>query len=149
MPNEPRLQPIWTPDDARQVTEAARSHPTFTAQRDVFAEVHQLTIRPRRLRRLAICAVIVAALAGLAIGTAVGAKADTEADLDKYGDAICEVLDQYPSADGIGGIGLGLVKEGMTVDRATDLIFLAAATKCPQQLSWLNRFAAPTGTAIA
>lgn len=77
------------------------------------------------------------------------ARADTDnvafAYAATYGGAVCAVLDDYPSFDGIIGIGQSIHGDGLSYAQAGEVIFLAAQEICPRHLPLVTRFAAAYG----
>ncbi len=79
--------------------------------------------------------------AGIAVATAPMAKADTRTDA-----IICSVLDDYPSIQGVIGIGLALKDEGYSAYNAGVAIAEAVVNECPEYETLMRRFAAIYGT---
>ena len=75
--------------------------------------------------------------AGLAVATAPMAKADARSDA-----IICEVLDDYPSIEGVIGIGLALQDEGYSAYNAGVAIAEAVVNECPEHTTLMRRFIA-------
>ena len=85
--------------------------------------------------------------AGLAV--AVPAKADDAvayAYASRYAGAICLTLDEFPSAEGILGIGSEIVKDGLTSFEAGQAIFYAVDDVCPRHMGLLRSFATSSGS---
>lgn len=95
-----------------------------------------MNIRPGTLRAYAF-GVITGSIvtASLAVWTT-PAKADTGTDY-----AVCSVLEQYPSIQGIIGIGLALKDEGYSGYEAGEVIGTAVINECPQFIPLMMRFA--------
>lgn len=60
---------------------------------------------------------------------------------DTYGPAMCQTLDDYPTMDGILGIGTVLMDAGLTGRQAGHALFLGVQANCPEYLPLLRRFA--------
>jgi len=92
---------------------------------------------------LAAIVALVAIIVGAAfLGTA-AAKADPNPVYDyavAHSDAVCTVLDEYPSFDGIVGIGLGIHDAGYTFEQAGQIIRYAVDTRCPEHTGLLGAF---------
>lgn len=92
--------------------------------------------------------------AGLTIWAA-PAKADvTDRTVDRYSDAVCAVLSDYPSFDGIIGIGQSLsIDFGFTGYEAGEIIAGSVITNCPEFIPLVknfgNAFAASANTKVA
>lgn len=84
--------------------------------------------------------------AGLTIWAA-PAKADvTDYTVDRYSDAVCAVLSDYPSFDGIIGIGQSLSLDfGFTGYEAGEIIAGSVITNCPQFVPLIKAFGAAYG----
>ena len=65
----------------------------------------------------------------------------------QYGAAVCTTLDEYPTIDGVLGVGSAIIKDGLTAYDAGRAIFYAVADVCPRHLGLLRAFAA-TGAAV-
>lgn len=79
------------------------------------------------------------ALLGAAVYFASPARADGTLDEDEaayvslYGDgAICETLDDYPSAAGVVGIVSAITEDGYTADSAVDVVNASVWAFCPR-----------------
>lgn len=58
-----------------------------------------------------------------------------------YDEAVCNVLDEYPSVMGILGIGEALVEEeGYTYRQAGQLVGEAVVNLCPEYIPLMERF---------
>ena len=82
------------------------------------------------------------------------AKADvTEDEASVYSTVVCATLTDYPTVQGVVGIGLGLGKKGYTGYEAGQIIGVAVINECPQFIPLMHRFAAIYGadddTAVA
>lgn len=73
------------------------------------------------------------------------AKADADAVsvayAARYGEAVCATLDDYPSFDGIVGIGQAVMEDGLTARQAGQVIGLSVAEICPRHGGLLLAFA--------
>lgn len=87
------------------------------------------------------------------LGAAVYFSAPAHADVDqavinyaaRYAPAVCSTLDDYPTFNGIVGIGQAIVEDGFTYRDAGQVIALSVATECPRHAALLKRFVdAPT-----
>jgi heme/copper-type cytochrome/quinol oxidase subunit 1 len=74
MSNDPILQAVWTPEDARLLAAIARRAEGVPVTAKQLPR--EVGVRPRRLRLLAMLAVVGAALAAFTVGTATEAHAD-------------------------------------------------------------------------
>jgi hypothetical protein len=92
---------------------------------------------------LAFCA----ALGCIAVILAHPAKADTDpvvvAYSAHYGGAVCSVLDEYPSENGILGIGASIIEDGLSAYQAGQVIYLSVSDICPRHMGLLRAFAYP------
>lgn len=85
--------------------------------------------------------------AGLSI-LAAPAKADvTDATVDRYASSVCAVLADYPSFDGIIGIGSALGDYGYTGYEAGQIVAAAVIGTCPEFIPLIKRFGAAYGNA--
>lgn len=57
-----------------------------------------------------------------------------------YASAVCEVLDQYPTFDGIVGIGAAIMEDGLSARQAGQVIGLSVAEVCPRHAGLVLRF---------
>ncbi len=80
-----------------------------------------------------------ATLAVTALVSAAPASADGQlnsvetAYVNTYGQAICEVLDQYPSEEGVKGLGDVIMGEdGFAPDSAADIVNASVLAFCPR-----------------
>ncbi len=74
------------------------------------------------------------------------AKADVpENVIDKLAPAVCSTLSDYPSTDGVAGIGLALADEGWTGHEAGEIIARSVMAECPQYVPILRAFVARYG----
>lgn len=75
---------------------------------------------------------------GAILGVAVAVSPTAHADpIDR---AICSVLDDYPSAAGVTGVGLGLVDHGYTPYDAGQKIAIAVYGTCPEHIPAVQEF---------
>lgn len=78
------------------------------------------------------------AVSGAILGAALWGSAPAKADsVDRL---ICAVLDEYPTADGVYGVGLGLIYRGYTPYDAGRQIRHAVDTTCPEHLDAVLEF---------
>lgn len=74
------------------------------------------------------------------------AKADVDdaayAYAATFGGAVCNVLDKYPTFDGVVGIGQAIVEDGLSSYQAGEVIQVSVQEICPRHLGLLNRFVA-------
>lgn len=75
------------------------------------------------------------------------AQADPVSDYAaEYGNAVCVVLDAFPTFDGIMGVGSGIVDDGyLSYYQAGQVIRLSVEAFCPRHLLLLQQFAAYHG----
>lgn len=66
-----------------------------------------------------------------------------------YGDAVCSTLDQWPSFDGIVGIGEAIVDDGLTTAQAGEVIAVSVMEICPRHSGLMDRFIARYAPAAA
>jgi hypothetical protein len=71
------------------------------------------------------------------------------AKADSVDDAICSVLAEYPSVDGVLGIGLALKDEGYSGYDAGRAIGVAVYGTCPEFIPLVKRFIAIYGDSAA
>jgi hypothetical protein len=64
-----------------------------------------------------------------------------------YGGAVCSVLDEFPSENGILGIGKSIIEDGLTGYQAGQVIYLSVSDICPRHMGLLRAFAYPAVTA--
>lgn len=87
--------------------------------------------------------------AGLTIWAA-PAKADvTNATIDEYSFAVCATLSDYPSFEGIIGIGQALMQYGYSGYEAGEIVGGAVLTMCPEFIPLVTRFGAQYDNASA
>ena len=97
-----------------------------------------LPIRPRRLRNLLLCTGVGAVIAATSVGVA---RADTITDYaNRNAPVVCHVLDEFPTFDGISGVGLGIMDDGLTATQAGGVIALAVHDVCPRHTTLLLAF---------
>jgi hypothetical protein len=147
--------PIWTPRDS--VDTAKQFHLELdNAERgveDFLPPVVLFTARSRERKarlydRLAVALLLVlcAALGCIALILATPAKADTDpvvvAYSAHYGGAVCSVLDEFPSENGILGIGKSIIEDGLTGYQAGQVLYLSVSDVCPRHMGLLRAFAA-------
>lgn len=112
--------------------------------------------RNRKARLMDGLAVTLLMLLMAALGCAVvllspQAKANPGIDPDvvdyavAHADAVCTVLDRYPTLDGVGGVGMGIINAGWTANEAGQIMYLSVYDMCPEYLPLLKRFATRYG----
>jgi hypothetical protein len=151
------IVPIWAPQDS--VDTAKQFHLELdNAERGLFIDhswfLSQSRERKARLYdRLAVALLLVlcAALGCIALILATPAKADTDpvvvAYSAHYGGAVCSVLDEFPSENGILGIGTSIMEDGLTGYQAGQVLYLSVSDVCPRHMGLLRAFAYPAVTA--
>jgi hypothetical protein len=153
--------PIWTPRDS--VDTAKQFHLELdNAERgveDFLPPVVLFTARSRERKarlydRMAVALLIMLCAAlGVIVFTlaAPHAKADTDpvvvAYSAHYGGAVCSVLDEFPSENGILGIGKSIMDDGLTGYQAGQVLYLSVSDICPRHMGLLRAFAYPAVTA--
>ena len=98
--------------------------------------------RKQRQRRIggAGAAAAVSALL-LALPFSAPARADAVTDyVEVNAPVVCHVLDEFPTFDGISGIGLGIMDDGLTATQAGGVITLAVHDVCPRHTTLLLAF---------
>ena len=81
-------------------------------------------------------------LTAAVISFAAPVKADTAVQVyaDRYAGAVCNVLDEYPTFDGIIGIGTAIVEDGFTPRQAGQVMGIAVLEVCPRHTGLMNDF---------
>ena len=73
------------------------------------------------------------------------AKADVDrvvvAYAAQYAGAVCRTLDEYPTVDGVYGIGLSIMDDGLTAYQAGQVIGLSVLEVCPRHIALMQNFA--------
>jgi hypothetical protein len=73
------------------------------------------------------------------------AKADVATDYASlYGMAVCSTLDVFPSADGLTGIGLSIMDDGLSARQAGKVVALSVAVLCPRHAGLVDAYTAVT-----
>jgi hypothetical protein len=75
--------------------------------------------------------------------------APVKADVDRvvvayaaqFGGAVCTTLDEYPTIDGVYGIGLSIMEDGLTAYQAGQVIGLSVLEVCPRHIALMQNFA--------
>lgn len=88
-------------------------------------------------------------VAGAFLTAGIVAAAPAKADPDgasvayaaAYGPAVCNVLDEYPSFDGIVGIGQAIMDDGLSARQAGQVVALSVAEFCPRHARLILAFA--------
>jgi hypothetical protein len=148
--------PIWTPRDSVDTAQAFALE-LDNAERgvqDYLPPVVLFTARSRERKarlydRLAVALLLLlcAALGVIGFTLAVPhAKADVDnvvvAYSAHYGGAVCSVLDEFPSENGILGIGKSIIEDGLTGYQAGQVLYLSVSDVCPRHMGLLRAFAA-------
>jgi hypothetical protein len=60
----------------------------------------------------------------------------------QYGGAVCATLDEYPTINGVYGIGQSIMEDGLTAYQAGQVIGLSVLEICPQHIDLMQNFAA-------
>ena len=85
------------------------------------------------------------ATAGMVL-LATPAKADPDPVAYSYaaenGSAVCYTLDEYPSENGILGIGQAIIEDGLTAYQAGEVVYYSVAELCPRHMDLILSFAA-------
>lgn len=63
-----------------------------------------------------------------------------------FGGAVCNVLDAYPSFDGIKGIAQAIVDDGLSFRQAGEVIAYSVTDICPRHLGLVRAFARQSET---
>ena len=86
------------------------------------------------------------AFLGAAMYFSTPARADTDSVVFAYvatfGGIVCSTLDDYPTFDGIVGIGQAISEDGLTGYQAGQVIATSAIEICPRHLPLVRNFAA-------
>ena len=151
------LRPIWTPQDAIDTAQAFHAE-IENAERGITVNKPRWTRKlfgRSRFRRAAIydglaVTLLVALMA--ALGTVVYAASAKADDSDarayavEYGPAVCSVLDDYPSFDGIIGIGSAIVeRDSLSAYDAGAAIGYSVRFLCPRHAGLLAQFVSAYG----
>lgn len=102
-------------------------------------------MRPARARRWnrSLAATTTAALAAAAVLFASEAKADVVTDyVAANARIVCLVLDEYPTVEGIQGVGEAIVEDGLSPTAAGEVIARSVIALCPEHLPELHLFVA-------
>ena len=86
------------------------------------------------------------ALLGAAVYFSAPARADANdsvvyAYTATFGGIVCSTLDQYPTFDGILGIGQAMTEDGLTGFQAGQVIATSAIEICPRHIALVRSFA--------
>lgn len=99
-------------------------------------------MRPANLRRLLVLAGLGGMVAAATI-TAGVAKADVVTDyVAANARIVCLVLDEYPTVEGIQGVGEAIVEDGLSPRAAGEVIARSVIALCPEHLPELHLFVA-------
>jgi hypothetical protein len=66
----------------------------------------------------------------------------------QFGDAVCTTLDEYPTINGVYGIGEAIMQDGLTAYQAGQVLGLAVLEICPRHMDLMQNFA-NTGEQVA
>jgi hypothetical protein len=113
--------------------------------------------RERKARlydRLAVALLLLLCAALGVIGFTLAAP-QAKADVDNvvvaysahYGGAVCSVLSEFPSENGILGIAASIMEDGLTGYQAGQVIYLSVSDICPRHMGLIRAFASPEMTA--
>lgn len=87
----------------------------------------------------------------LSVAVAATAKADPDTAAivyaERYGGAVCATLDDYPTFDGIIGVGQAIVEDGLSYRQAGYVVAMSVTDVCPRHLSLVQAFAREYGKA--
>ena len=85
------------------------------------------------------------AFLGAAVYFSAPAKADDDSVVYAYaatfGGIVCSTLDDYPTFDGIIGIGQAMIEDGLTGYQAGQVIATSAIEICPRHIALVRNFA--------
>lgn len=85
------------------------------------------------------------AFLGAAMYFSAPAKADDDSVVYAYaatfGGIVCSTLDDYPTFDGIIGIGQAMIEDGLTGYQAGQVIATSAIEICPRHIALVRSFA--------
>ena len=85
------------------------------------------------------------AFLGAAMYFSAPAKADDDSVVYAYaatfGGIVCSTLDDYPTFDGILGIGQAMIEDGLTGYQAGQVIATSAIEICPRHIALVRSFA--------
>lgn len=59
-----------------------------------------------------------------------------------YGEAVCSTLDEYPTVDGVYGVGKAIIKDGLTAAHAGMVVALSVREICPRHIDLIEQIAA-------
>lgn len=59
----------------------------------------------------------------------------------QYAGAVCNTLDEYPTIDGVYGIGVSIMEDGLTAYQAGQVIGLSVLEVCPRHIALMQNFA--------
>lgn len=94
-------------------------------------------------------------IVGLILGYALYGASDAHAAPDqavinyeaRYAEAVCSVLDQYPTFAGIVGIAQAITDDGFTAYEAGQVIAMSVSDVCPRHTDLVRRFIVRFSTA--
>lgn len=97
-------------------------------------------MRPNTIRGFA-AGIVTGATITTTIVFAAPAKADVPTPvITQYSDAVCSTLDDYPTFNGILGVGQALHDYGWTWREAGEIVGMAVLRYCPRHTQLLNDF---------
>lgn len=100
-------------------------------------------LRPGTLRAYAFGVFTGAVMTATLTMCAAPAKADVPADvISDYAEPVCSTVADYPSTDGLLGIGRALIEEGWTGYEAGEIIGASILSYCPRYTPILRAFVA-------
>lgn len=102
-------------------------------------------MRPRRARAWDrfLVSMTAGALGAAAVLFASEAQADVVTDyVAANARIVCLVLDEYPTVEGIQGVGEAIVEDGLSPTAAGEVIARSVIALCPEHLPELNLFVA-------
>ena len=162
------MREIWTPEDFEQAVRDAQAvvqagknsrhlHPVADTERTLRLTSVSRHRKARIYDALAV-ALLMALMAALGVVVfAATAKADTISDsvIDyaaTYGEgAVCPVLDEHHTVNGVLGVLVGIGKDGFSAHEAGQIVGLSVSEYCPRNQPLLRQFVAVYGaeTAVA
>jgi hypothetical protein len=154
------LIPVWTPNDfdaavrdAQAVVESGKRRLRIVNEHEYLPPAVLFTQSRERKARIMdglavfLLMLLCAVLGCIALILATPAKADVDnvvfAYSAHYGGAVCSVLDEFPSENGILGIGASIMEDGLTGYQAGQVIYLSVSDICPRHMGLIRAFAYP------
>lgn len=100
-----------------------------------------VNIRPGTLRAYAFGVFTGSVVTATMVMCAAPAKADvSEPEIYRYAGPVCATVQDFPSTDGLLGIGYALMDEGYTAHDAGQIIAASIIDVCPQYIPILRAF---------